>query len=822
MKGFTIFLSLLFLLTASSYSFGQRKTFIRSADEAFDDQRYSVAIQKYQKAYTKVKKNPSERDRISFRMAECYRMTGDMKRALAQYKRLVKNNYDSKEPLILLHLADDMKAEGNYEEAKSYYEAFTKKMPDDPRGPNGVAACGMIQEWIDNPTKYEVKEEKKLNSKEADFATTYSSDNFNSLIFTSTREGAKGKKTDEWTDQKFSDLFTARMDRKDEWSTPTLLDNQDKDGVNTDANEGAPMMNDDFTTLYFTRCPNEDARKNGCQIYTAKRMGRTYSKPEILPLTLDSTEAIGQPTISKNELIIYFASDRKGGQGGKDIWVAFRKTKTEKFGHPQNLGPVVNTPGDEMFPFLRNDTLLYFASDGHPGMGGLDIFYTTPDTAGKWSKPVNIGTTINSTANDYAIIFQPDAERGYFSSDRNGRKSKDDIFSFIIPPIEFTLGGVVKDNLTFQFVDNAKVEIVGSDGVSMTAKTNSKGIYNFGKSQIMPNTTYEMFVSRDNYFNTTGRVTTVGLERSKDLARDFGLDPIPETPIVLPEILYDLAKWDLKPQYKDSLQGLITTLDENPTIKIELSSHTDYRDTEERNDILSQKRAQSVVDYLIERGIDPDRLVAKGYGERVPRNLDKDIVSYGFLFKKGTVLTPAYIDSLPTVDYREGAHALNRRTEFRVLSKDFVPKPKNVELSKSVEIRINPEDNVLAYTMVPKSGLITAPCVINGYTIQFVFDPKLRAQISVEEALKLLNQGAINKNDFKGNPEEILAGGTIANRAIFIVKDMTVANVTIHDVELMVNDNLGYTLVIGNSVLSSFGEYTVDSQKQQIIFKKKQ
>jgi outer membrane protein OmpA-like peptidoglycan-associated protein len=311
-------------------------------------------------------------------------------------------------------------------------------------------------------------------------------------------------------------------------------------------------------------------------------------------------------------------------------------------------------------------------------------------------------------------------------------------------------------------------------------------------------------------------------EKSKNLTRDFILKPIPEEPIVLPDILYDLDKWDLKPQYQDSLQGLIATLEENPTLKIELRSHTDSRASDEYNDVLSQHRAQSVVDYLIERGIDPDRLVAKGYGERVPRTLSKDMTINGYLFKKGTTLNDAYVDSLPSKDYKEAAYQLNRRTEFQVISKDFVPKPKNVELSKTVQIQINPDDNVVKYTLAPKSGLISAPCVLNGYTIPFTFDPKLAGQISVDETLKLLSEGAIGKEDFQGNPEEILANGTVANRAILIIKDFTIANTTVHDVELMVNTQLGYPLVIGNSIMDKFGTYTIDSQTQQIVIKKKQ
>lgn len=816
-------ISLLAIILLAGYHpvLGQKRTFIRTADEAFEDERYSVAVEKYQKAYTKVKKNPVERDRISFRMAECYRMMGDLKRADIQYKRLLKNGYDSKEPIILFYFANYQKIEGNLTEAKEYYQKYMEKVPDDPRGKNGAEACDSIPKWQQYESRYDIAEEKGLNSREADFAAAYSNENYNGLIFTSTREGSKGKGVDEWTDQGFSCLFQSRKDVNDVWSTPALLDDQEEGGVNTEANEGAPMMNKTFSRLYFTRCPNEEGKKNGCQIYTATRTGRNWNTPELVDLGLDSTEAVGHPTLSNDETVIYFSSNRPGGMGGKDIWVAMRESSTGPFGRPYNLGPKVNTPGDEMFPFLRFDTLLYFASDGLPGLGGLDIFYTFPDTARMWSTPVNIGVPINTSADDFAIIFQPGKEQGYFSSNRNGRRSKEDIYSFMIPMVEFTLSGTVKDDQTLQVVPGARVDIVGSDGISMTARTSETGVYMFGKSQIMPNTTYEITVSKDNYFNASGRETTVGYEKSKNLVHDFMLEPIPEEPIVLPDILYDLAKWDLKPQYQDSLQGLITTLDENPTLKIELASHTDSRDTYERNDILSQRRAQSVVDYLIERGIDPDRLVAKGYGERVPRTLTKDTERDGFTFPAGTELTEAYIDSLPTVQQKEAAHQLNRRTEFRVISKDFVPKPKNVELGKSVVIQINPEDNVLKYTAAPKTGFVMADCIINGYTVQFTFDAKLIPQISVNEALKLLSSRAISKEDFVGNPDEILADGTIANRSKLIIKELTIADVTLKNVEFTVITNLTYPLVFGNSIFSQIGEYTIDTKQQQIIFRKK-
>jgi peptidoglycan-associated lipoprotein len=822
MKKISLILIIIFTAFAGlNQASAQKRSYIRSADDAFADERYAIAVEKYQKAYTKVKKNPVERDRISYQIAECYRFMGDLKRADIQYKRLIKNGYDSKEPIILLHYANTQKADGNLDIAKEHYELYEKKVPDDPRGKYGIQACEKIPVWQEYESKFDVVEEKSLNSRESDFAPTYANETYTSLIFTSTREGSKGKEVDEWTNQGFSSLFQSRKDVKDAWSVPVLVDDQEEGGVNTEANEGAPAMAKDYTTMYFTRCPNVDGTKNGCQIYTTKRTGRIWSTPELVPLGLDSSEAVGHPTISDDEMVIYFSSNRTGGMGGKDIWVAFRESINQPFGRPYNLGPIINTPGDEMFPFLRADTLLYFASDGHPGLGGLDIFYTVPDTARMWTTPVNVGIPINSSADDFAIIFAPEGEQGYFSSNRSGRKSREDIYSFIIPPVAFTLAGVVTDDRTLQVIPGARVDIVGSDGISMTARTADNGVYMFGKSQIMPNTTYEITVSKDNYFNSSGRVTTVGYEKSKDLTRDFVLEPIPEEPVVLPEILYDLAKWDLKPQYQDSLQGLITTMDENPTLIIELASHTDARDTDERNDILSQRRAQSVVDYMIERGIDPDRLIAKGYGERVPRTLLKDITRDGFLFATGTVLTETYIDSLPTTPHKEAAHQLNRRSEFRVISKDFVPKPKNVELGKTVEIQINPDDNILKYTLAPKTGFIQAPCIINGYTVQFTFDSKLAPQISVDEAMRLLANRAIGKLDFKGDPDEVLANGTIANRSILVIKELTIANTTVKDVEFQVNSNLGYPLIIGNSVLSAFGEYTIDNAQQQLIFRKK-
>ena len=804
-----IFLSLPTLLTA------QRNP-AKGADDAFSKQQYSLAIDKYKKAYTKVKKNKEEKNRITAQLAECYRFTGNYKRASASYKRLLKNEWDKRNPEIILHYADMLKITGKYAEAIEQYNSYAERAPEDPRGKKGAETTALIEEWIENPSKYEITNIKKINSREADYAPAYTTDNYNEIVFTSTREGATGKETDNWTAQNFSDLFIAKMDRKDEWSEPTLFDNSEN--INTDANEGAAVFNSKFNTIYFTRCPNDEQRESGCQIYKSRRSGRNWGKPDMVEIaSIDTLSTIGQPTVSEDELIIYFASTRRNGMGGNDIWVAFRDSKSDGFGRPMNLGEIINTPGDEMFPFLRNDTTLFFASDGHGGMGGLDIFVTTIDTAGNWGEPRNLKYPMNSTFDDFGIVFHPYEEYGFFSSNRKGTRGKEDIWHFIEPPLIFTLSGTIKDDRTLMYMGDVSVQLVGSTGLSVTTRTNDEGFYSFGESQLEPNTMYEILVAKANYFNEKGTFTTVGVEFSKDFVKDFNLRPIPAEPIPLPEILYDLAKWDLKPQYQDSLQGLIQTLRDNPNIVVELAAHTDSRDSFEKNDILSQRRAQSVVDYLIIRGIEPARLVAKGYGERVPLTLKKDIIRDGFLFTEGTTFDEEFITSLSSSREKEAAHQQNRRTEFRILRKDYVPLSTNIDVDlATINIAINPEDNAIVFTEAPKSGTYVSTCIINGYNEEFAYDKGADAMISLEQAMKLLKWGAISKDDFEGDPERILANNTIADRAIIIIKEINIANQKVENAKVKVNYKLNYGLVFGERLMKQFGKYSYNTKTHKL------
>ena len=868
-----ISLLIILFIAAATSSFAQNKA-SKAADAAYADQMFFQALQKYQKAYSKIKNNKTERDRVSFRIAECYRMMNNTKKAEASYKRLILNaKYVKDNPKILLVYADMLKANGNYEEAVKQYKAYKEAGPPDPRADLGIQTCTLAKEWIENPTKYGVKWEKMLSSKEDDFAAAYADKKYISVIFTSDRNGAKGRDVDNWTGLGFSDLFLSRVDRKGDWSKPVLADEGGM--INSKANDGVGQFNARFSAYYFTRCWNDPKRKNGCAIMKASRQGgTTWSEPEKVELGGDSSTIMGHPSVGSDETI-FFSADLPGGFGGKDIWMAKKEKKGDKY-TKVNLGPEINTPGDELFPFIRNDSILYFSSNGHPGMGGLDIFVSTRCKSGKadlyqwksslgnksfanvdgatnyqwqssldnktfenvngattntykaggamttdhWTKPINLRSPINSPADDFGIVFNGDElEQGLFSSNRPGGKGRDDIYSFIIPPVYYTLEGNVTDDMTLQPIAGAKVRITGTDGRNFEDNTDVKGHYGFNKMQILANTTYDMLVTRKDYFNEKGRETTVGIEASKDLVRNFVLRPIPKKPVVLPDILYDLAKWDLKPQYRDSLQGLIETLDANENIVIELASFTDSRDTEERNDILSQKRAQSVVDYLISRGIDPDRLVAKGYGERVPRTLNKDVIKETYTFKAGTVLNDSIINSLASTAIKEAAHQLNRRTEFSILRNDYVPKSKiskNVPATK-IEVVVNPEENNVPFTK-NKDGLRQATCYINGITTDFYFDVREKEFfISPALTLKLLKDGVIDKTSFDGDPTKILGEGTVADKAVLTLKEIRIGKNSVKDIKATVNKKV-QSLQFGDAFLKKFGKYSVDDANSEIIF----
>lgn len=823
MNGMRVILLITIALVMASGLAQAQKNYAQEADEAFRLYQFYDAIEMYKSAYNKVGRNRVEKVRILFQIGECYRKINDVKRAEQTYKRVIASNYP--DPIVHLHFGDVLKQQGKYIDAIEQYKIYSEKVPEDERGNMGVKSCELAQRWIDNPTRYEVENIKRINSNADDFGPAYADRKFGSLVFASTRPDATGKKADPNTGQSFSDIFLTTKDRKGNWSQPVVFDPLIC-GID---NEGAATFSVKYNTLYFTRCPVVKKQIVGCQIWISTKRGRGWAEPEHLSVSADSS-SVGHPTITSNERDLYFASDIPGGYGGRDIWYATRTRKNRPFGAPVNLGPVINTPGNEMFPYIREysdgRTALYFASDGHPGMGGLDIYRSEWEGAG-WGAPDNMMSPINSMGDDFAIIFEGDLEKGFLTSNRPGGRGGDDIYSHYLPPLLYTLQGVVRDELTLQLLSNAVIELAGSDNTVLTVKTDRAGSYAFNNQQILPNTTYKISAKKENYFPKDATITTVGLNVSKDFVENFLLIPFPKDPIPLPEIRYDLARWELLPQYQDSLNGLIEIMKKNPTIVIELISHTDFRDDIIRNDTLSFKRARSVVEYLVTRGIDGERMVPKGRGERDPRKLPNGYTySFGeyngISFPPGVTLTEDYINALKINKEKEAAHQLNRRTEFRIIRDDYVPKATNDSVRREVPvIAMNPDDNVVNLTEATETQVV-GPCVVIGKSMKFSFKEDLdMMEISADEVLQFFNVHKLTVDNFKDKEKAINEeDGSIVENSIVIIPEMSIGTKVKKNVAARVRSGLDVPIIIGDRTLATFGEYEIDLKAKELVFEK--
>lgn len=649
----SLFVSLLFVSTVAAQG-----KLAEEADDAFKKGFYFNAIELYKKAYT-VEKKASTKAELIFKVGEAYKAIGDPEQAAVWYEKANKAQYS--DPVTYLYIGDMLKQQGKYADAIAAYNRFKEKKAGDMRADASIAECTQAQQWQDSPTRYSVDPEVLLNTPQYDFTPAFADKKNEMVVYTSTRPGATGVETDQIIGESFSDLFTSSRDRLGKWSEPVKLPIT----INTAGNEGAPIFNEKRSVMYFTRCPMEKKKVYGCDIWMSKKVGNNYSEPVILPLRPDKNDTItiGHPALSKNEDFLIFASDMKwpGHKGGKDLYMVKLDKDGKPVGAPTNLGADINTSRDDLFPFLRDDGSLYFASNGRASMGGLDIYRAEKSGENTWSAVSNLQSPINSSYDDFGIAFEGEEERGFFTSNRPGGKGQDDIWRFYLPDMVFALQGTAYDKLTSQPLPGAKISVVGTNGSNFSAITDDNGGFSFvenGKDRyIKENTTYSILAEKEGYLVVKDQVTTVGLTESTTFVKEYFLQPANlDIVIKLPEVQYDLGKFELRPEGKDSLETLYQTLIDNPTIIIELAAHTDTRDTEARNQILSQNRAQSCVNYLVTKGIDPIRMVAKGYGETRPR------------------ISDAEIKAMKTEEEREAAHQSNRRTEFRVLSYDYVPK----------------------------------------------------------------------------------------------------------------------------------------------------
>jgi peptidoglycan-associated lipoprotein len=650
-KLFLIFLVVLL----SSCSTGK---LLDSAAKSYEIGEYNRAIEKYRKAYRSQKLN-QEKAAITFRVAESYYKLSDYAKAVVWYKNAVKRG--NSDPICMIHYANCLRSTQKYEEAITWYQTYLGVKPDDQLAKNGLEACKVCKGWLDKPNRYLVTLIKELNSKDNDYCPFFVGGRDNEVIFTSTRELVTGKRKSNITGTRFADLFTSKFDiQKQKWEKPKKL--EENNLIDTPNDEGAATLTENGDRMIFTRCLFDKTKDMGAQLFSANQSRGEWSEPTLVEIVPDSLIA-AHPSLSADGTTLYFVSDRPGGYGGKDIWMATDKGGGV-YGKPENLGPEINTPGDEMFPYIRDNGELYFSSNYLPGIGGLDIFKAVKDEKGKW-KVENMKAPINSPGDDFGISFiKGDVEKGLFSSNRKGSRS-DDIYSFYLPPKVFNALGEVANKETDQKIDGAMIRIIGTDGTNLKMRADG------GRFQVKlkPETEYVFAAFKDGYLNDKVRASTIGLNDSKDFRFQFKLSPT-DQPIKVNNINYAFGSYEITEESKAALDTIVQLLNLNPTITIELMAHTDYVGSDKFNSELSQKRAQSVVDYLISKGINSGRLVAKGYGKTWPKKVTKALAKQYDFLKRNDELTEEFILKL-TPEQQEIAKMLDRRTEFRVLSNNF-------------------------------------------------------------------------------------------------------------------------------------------------------
>ncbi|MFT4771118.1 MAG: peptidoglycan-associated lipoprotein [Cryomorphaceae bacterium] len=638
----------------------QADQFTKEADNAYANEAYFEAIDLYKKAYSKAS-DSEEKSRMLFQIAESYRMILDYDQQVIWYDKALKAQYDN--PEAFLYLAQAYHRQGDFAQAIEYYNKYKDAAPDPLKAEIGLEQAEIAKEFRDNPSRYIVQNEILLNSAEYDFSPGWAGDDFNTIYFSSSRQGAQGMAIDLRTGESFQDIFFTTRDQKGKWSEPERLTYR----INTIHNEATPRLTSAFDMMVFTRCESSKDNNKGCNVMITRKTGDQWSTAQVVEVKNDqSTEntTAGHPALTVDETHIVFASDMPGGMGGRDLWIAPFDKASMTAGTPVNLGPSINTKGDEMFPFIRQNGALYFASSGLIGMGGMDNFVAESNGENTWGNVENLGAPINSIGHDFGIIWEGDSERGYFSSDRNGGKGKDDIYSFNLPPLLFALDGVVYDKDTQQPVSEATIKVIGSDGASFEASTDAGGAFSFAEKgeerYINPETNYSIEVSKPDYLVAKDQISTVGIPESTTFLKEYFITfTAPDKAIEFPEVRYAYNKAELQVNDEvnslDSLDFLFNVLSDNPTIIIELQAHTDSRGKDPYNKDLSQRRAESCVEYLSSKGIPTERMVAKGYGEGKLRISDKQIAA------------------LATEEEKEAAHQKNRRTEFTVLSFDYVP-----------------------------------------------------------------------------------------------------------------------------------------------------
>ena len=636
---------------------------LKAADEAYDRGEYYDAAAIYRKLYNRYNRKEDQwlRGELAYQLGMCHLKLNQSNRAIAAFQNAIRYEYD--DSTTLLRLAQAQQREGLYAAAINSYNAYLDMFPNDWEALAGIRGCELAPKWKEEGSRYIVKAFKLLNSRRSEYCPMYLDKKMEYLYYTSTNEKSTGEQHSEITGTKKGDIFFIKKDEKGDFTRPEAVDG----GLNTEHDEGAPAFSPDGSTMYLARAVRQDW-PTIVEIYTSSRSEAKWGAPQKFEITADTLSSYSDPFVSPDGEWLYFVSDMPGGQGGTDIW---RINLKDKHGTLENLGPQINTKGNERFPNVRTDSLLYFASDGHPGMGGLDLFLATLQPRDEKDRTAmdrwvieNMGVPMNSSADDFGITFG-EGESGFFSSNRGDARGYDHIFSFIKPDLEIWISGYVVDK-DDEPVPNAVIRIVGDDGSNQKTAAKPDGSFRF---DLQRGVKYAMLASAEGYLNARQEFESDTTEEDAEYNVDFILASLFKANII-ENIFYDFDKAVLRDESKLALDSMVMLLKDHPNIVIEMASHTDRVGSAKYNQGLSQRRAQSVVDYLIANGIPRERLKPAGYGESRPKTVTKRIHSQYPQFEEGVTLTEEFIKTLSKED-QEAADQVNRRTEFTVIDTDF-------------------------------------------------------------------------------------------------------------------------------------------------------
>lgn len=614
---------------------------------------YYDAAAQYKQAYSKTP--PKERDRrglIAGKMAVCYRKINSTPKAVAAYRNMVRYNKATMEDR--LELGRQLLKNGDYKQAAEQFRVVLDSMPDNVLARNGLLSAQQAPAWKKQGSRYTVKRMDVFNSRRAEYSPMLSGDQFDQLYFTSTRNDATGDELSGITGTKNGDIFVSQKDDKGKWSKPEVVNG----GLNTEADEGASCLSPDQREMYLTQCVTDPSYPRYAQIVKSNRSDAAWGKASSVELTKDTLSCFAHPAVSPDGQWLYFVSDMPGGKGGLDIWRV--RITSAGYGGVENLGEPINTPGNEMFPTFRPNGDLYFSSDGHPGMGGLDIFIAHPGKSGRYVLE-HPGYPLNSQGDDFGMTFEGVKNRGFFSSNRNDGRGWDHIYSFVNPEIVQSVKGWVYEQEGYE-LPAAQVYMIGSDGTNLKLGVKSDGSF---EKELTPGVEYMFLATCKGFLNHKEELKVVPMNDSHEYVLQFPLASI-TAPVLIDNIFYDFNKATLRPESQTALDELVKLLNENPNVTIELSSHCDYKGSSAYNKLLAQRRAESVVNYLVDKGIARDRLSPVGYGKEKPKTIRKKLTEKLTWLKEGDVLTEEFIKKLDP-EKQEICNQLNRRTEFIVL-----------------------------------------------------------------------------------------------------------------------------------------------------------